>query len=109
MPRSSTLSTSVSRSRRPLSRPPDLGADLLSPLTVIGITGVFFCVAGTYASVQSIINSCESIQLLCASGNPRSAQATADPYRLCFPAHQDHEGAIKAPFQCTNSGFTFTR
>lgn len=45
---------------------------------LILITGLFFFIAGTYASVQSIINSYAA-------------------------------GAIKAPFQCTNTGFTFTQ
>ncbi|ORY80240.1 transmembrane amino acid transporter protein-domain-containing protein [Leucosporidium creatinivorum] len=44
---------------------------------LILITGAFFFVAGTYASIQSILNSYAA-------------------------------GAIKAPFQCTNTGFTFT-
>lgn len=42
------------------------------------ITGLFFFGAGTYASVQSILNSYAA-------------------------------GAVKKPFQCTNTGFTFTR
>ncbi|KAI5480146.1 neutral amino acid permease [Pseudohyphozyma bogoriensis] len=42
------------------------------------VTGAFFLVAGTYASVESI-------------------------------RHSYHTGAIKAPFQCTNTGFTFSR
>jgi len=45
---------------------------------LIIITGVFFFVAGTYASIQSILNSYAN-------------------------------GAIKAPFTCVNSGFTFSR
>lgn len=42
------------------------------------LAGLFFFGAGTYAAVQSIINSYAN-------------------------------GAVKAPFQCTNTGFTFTR
>lgn len=65
---------------------------------MILITGFFFFGAGTYASVQSIINSCQS----CLREITSVLMADSSPFTS---VSADHAGNVKSPFTRANTGF----
>jgi hypothetical protein len=100
-PKLNTASTSVSLLRRS-----GFGADTDPRSTVILLTGAFFFVAGTYASIQSILNSCTySSQPSRVLPSTSLASAHPSPSRLLtsfllYRCRRCHQGSLPVHQVC---------